>query len=457
MIANRTIMPPRELGSKNFVRLLEMPFDKGSDPERLTVESQGSNIDLNEAISPSIEHDADAEKDERNDDDDRLENDEAISQEPPAPMWIGPAKRQRDEMEEFEEDEQMKKRHRARLYGKSTEIQKRLDRIERILLKQISSKQQEDSEEESEDSEDDDDDEGDDDTDDQNDDNEEEDDLEDDSIHEDDERGVVPSHPHSKPSKLTVDGKAAREILKEHFGPLDDFLPLTHSISKKKKDSIINQTESLEAFYPKIRRIERPFTDQKWNEREKDRKLYKLITTMREMYDCEMGVLFDIATGNQKKACQHALQLIDLTLDCATNANLDRVSLRSGSSVVDMIKHADEEEVLQAPYKQVIAKKAKEESELQTLTRGRSFQRPAPSLRKWGRMRRGWDSPPSRSGSRGRGGPSQSKSKSTGVYPRYPARHQSSERRAPSAGQQDKKTVHSVHSPKSFPVGSRKF
>jgi hypothetical protein len=213
----------------------------------------------------------------------------------------------------------------------------------------------------------------------------------------------------------------------------------------------------VEPYFPKIRKIERPITDGKWSEKEKDRKLFKLISTMREMYQVQMGLIYNIANGKQKEACKHALQLVDLTLDCASSANIERVRLRSGTSVVDMIRHTDEEEVLQAPYKAIIAQKAKEESELQTLTRGRSFQRSAPSLRKWGKMRRGWYSPPSRSGSRGRGEPPQSRSNSTGVYPRYPVRHQSVGKWAPKREQQDSKTDQPRQAAKSFPAGSRKF
>jgi hypothetical protein len=253
---NRSTMLPKELGNKNSLTLLETSLENGSDLERERTESSVPNVDLNEQTNQTMEHDEDAEKEDQDDDDDQLEMDHGFEQEPPAPVRIGKAKRQRDEMEGLEGDEQANKRRRTQIQDKSTEIKNRLDRIERILLKQAYRRQQEDSKEESAEEEDEDDDEEDDYLGDQDDeDDDKEDDLEDDSLKEDEEeRSVESPHPHSKQSKLTVDGRAAREILQEHFGPLNQFLPLTYSLSKRKKDSIINQTDSLEAFIQKSER-----------------------------------------------------------------------------------------------------------------------------------------------------------------------------------------------------------
>jgi hypothetical protein len=268
---------------------------------------------------------------------------------------------------------------------------------------------------------------------------------------------VVPSHYRPPTTSLTANGKAARDIVSGHFGPRGDFLSLTHFIDQSERETINKDCKISENFYTRIGTIERPLNSTKWNGKERDKEWYKLISNMREMYDCEMAVIYNIVNGNQNTACRHALQLVDLTLDCAANANLERLKLRSGSSVVDLIRHRGEEEILQPTYKRIIADKAKEESELFTLTRGSSSQQP-PRLGKWGRMRQGWDSRPSRSGSRGRRAPAQSSSINKGSFSRFPSRHQSTERRASLRGQQViNKTVQSRQSHKPFLAGSKKF
>jgi hypothetical protein len=232
------------------------------------------------------------------------------------------------------------------------------------------------------------------------------------------------SERHSRRSRtqstlLTAKGKAAKEVLQGHFGELDKFHPMTHSISRGERSGILKGIAETEPFFPRIKRIEIPFKYSKWSDKDKERKLYKQICRLRDIYEVQMTTLYDIMNGGQTNACRHLLQTIDLTLDAATTANLERLSLRSGPSVVQSIKHAEDEAVLQDPYKAIISAKAKEAHELQTMADKRLFQPAQQSLRKWGTLRRGWDSRSPRSGWRGRRDSSQSNRFYSGGTPPY--------------------------------------
>jgi hypothetical protein len=270
----------------------------------------------------------------------------------------------------------------------------------------------------------------------------------------DDDRVGVSSHPPSV-QQLSARGKAAREILVGHFGPLENFLPLTFTVDHKRKEEISDASEALEPFFPKIRKIEKAFKFKREIDREKETLLQALIVHMRGMYEVEMGAIYNITNGNQKEAMRHLLQLTDLTLDCASNANMDRLKIRSGPAVVDMIRHADEEEVVQPTYKKIIEKKAKEANELNTLVRGNALPTPVLSLPKWGVMHKNWNAPPFRSGSRGGKNFKKNRSTSAGVYPQFPVHHQAFGKLVPKE-QQVNKQGQARKTTKFFPGGSGK-
>jgi hypothetical protein len=238
--------------------------------------------------------------------------------------------------------------------------------------------------------------------------------------------------------QLTSKGKAAKEVLEEHYGDQAKFHPLTHSISRSEREAIVRGTTKTEPFFSRIRKIEIPFKYSKWTDKDKEKKLYKQMCRYKDMYEIQMTMLYDIVNGEQQQACRHLLQMVDLTLDAATITNLERLSLRSGPSVVQSIRHAEEEAVFQDPYKAIITAKAKEAQELRTMAGRRFFQPGNTRLRKWGTLRRGWDTRTPRSGLRGSRDPPQSRSRSSGDYPRSAATHQSVGRWASEGRQRDK-------------------
>jgi hypothetical protein len=91
------------------------------------------------------------------------------------------------------------------------------------------------------------------------------------------------------------------------------------------------------------------------------------------MYEIQLAILFNIVNGKQKRAGKQLLNLLDLTLDTARTANVARIRLRSGNAVIDSIMHAEEESVMQKPYKDILSAKAKEAHDLETVTGGRSY------------------------------------------------------------------------------------
>jgi hypothetical protein len=290
------------------------------------------------------------------------------------------------------------------------------------------------------------------------DDDEEEDDDKDSDAEDDDEEDEVDNHPLQPTSSVpcSAKGKKAREIMTDHFGDLNKFQPMTHVLPKTKRDDIIKAVQATEAFYPPVREIERPFNFTKWNDKEKERKLYKQVCDMKQMYQLEMALVYHIANGDQELACKRAMQLVDVTLDTAANVNLERLALRSGATVVDYIRHVGEEPVYQQRYKDITSEKAKEARDLQTVAEVHSFQNKQ-RLRQWGPMRRGWEGRTARRQSRGRFKPSQSKSTPSGGYSKGTARHWSAGKWAPSKEQQAKKNDQPRQENKSKPVGSRKF
>jgi hypothetical protein len=274
-----------------------------------------------------------------------------------------------------------------------------------------------DDEDEDDEKEDDDGEDDDDDDDDSEDDEEDADDDEDDSLH--------PPRP-PKRAPLTRKGRIARVTLSNHYGDLDSFYPLTFSITRAEREAMVKKAAETENFFPRIKEIERPTTIRSL--KDKDRMLYKEVCRLKEMYEIQMAVLFNIVNGKQKRAGKQLLDLLDLTLDTARTANVARLRLRSGNAVIDTIMHAEEESIMQKPYRDILSAKAKDAHDLETVTGGRFFPSGQGSLHKWGKLSGKWNAPSPRAGSRGGRAPRQSRSFSPGGFPPFAATRQSAGR-----------------------------
>jgi hypothetical protein len=370
-----------------------------------------------------------------------------------------------------------RKRQRAKS-GKSTSVPSnqqvsiRLARLEKLIrLQALKSLQQKvpdededdgagddippgEKEEMSDDDEDDeqDDDDADDDVDD-GDDSEDDDDSEDED--EDDEDDSVHPPRLRKLVPLSTKGRIARNTLTNHFGDLEAFYPLTFFITRAEREAMLKKAAETEAFFPRIKDIERPTKIKSLKDR--DRMLCKEVCRLKDMYEIQMAILFNIVNGKQKRAGKQLLNLLDLTLDTARTANVDRLRLRSGNAIIDSILHAEEESVLQQPYRDILSAKAKEAHDLETVTGGRFSPSNQGSLHKWGKLNGKWNAPPFRAGSRGGRAPRQSRSYSPGGFPPFATTRQSAgttpfanKHRGPKGNQQR-------HASEPPPPGSRRI
>jgi hypothetical protein len=226
-------------------------------------------------------------------------------------------------------------------------------------------------------------------------------------------------HPHSQP--LTPSGKQAREIMEEYFGDLNTFTPLTFTLQKPQREEIGRAGEETEEFFPPIREIEKAmvFPDKVDTEREKQ--LYKQVSSMKQLYQMQMGMVQSLANGDQDMIARQTMELVAVTLDTATQANLDRLTLRAGPVVADTLRHRDEEAVFQQEYKDIATQRASEARDLQALLDIQMRQN-KPSLRRWGPMRPGYIARTARRGSHGRSRPLQKPSKRWYNRPRHVAR-----------------------------------
>jgi hypothetical protein len=262
---------------------------------------------------------------------------------------------------------------------------------------------------------------------DEDDDMDEEEDSEDDEDDDEDDDDEDDSDYPPRPRKLvplTKKGRIARDTLTNHFGDLEVFYPLTFSITRAEREAMLKTAAETESFFPRIKEIERPTKNR--NQKEKDRMLYKEVCRLKDMYEIQMAILFNIVNGKQKRAGKQLLNLLDLTLDTARTANVARIRLRSGNAVVDSIMHAEEESVWQKPYRDILSAKAKDAHDLETVTGERFFPSNQGRLHKWGKLSGRWNAPSSRAGSRGGGAPPQSRSYSPGGFPPFAAARQSS-------------------------------
>jgi hypothetical protein len=254
-----------------------------------------------------------------------------------------------------------------------------------------------------------------------------------------------------KERKYTEEEKETRLVLTEHFGDLTKLDPLTYELKKETKDEITREAVMPDPFYPKIGPVERPMKLPKPFDKEKEKIMPKQMTDVRLMYDLQMATLHHIINGRQDEACDSCLRQIDITLDRASNCNLERYSLRASPQVVESIRHAGEEPVVRDSYRKVTEALAKEDNDLRVITQRKFFPQRTTRLRGWKTRRPGWSSDRGPMRSAGRRNSSQSKFYSAGDTSRFQTRHSSAGRsfreREPEDHKKDRQTPQRSYSP----------
>jgi hypothetical protein len=258
--------------------------------------------------------------------------------------------------------------------------------------------------------------------------------------------GGVRSHP--KESDLSEEGKEARRVLEEYFGAADNFHPLTYKMQRADREEITRTVDSTEVFFPVIREIEKPMGFGKFNENEKERRLYNHVCFMKQMYELEMPVIFYLANGELDMACKCAAQLIELTLDSATVANEQRFKLRVSPAVANSISHVGEEPVYQEGYRVIAEEKANEIKNLKVIADGQSSTTRV-SLPKVKVIRDGWVTRTASGETRGVRYSSQSRSGSTNSFNSNPTYHRNAGNSGSNRNRQEKPRAQLIFQPKS--------
>jgi hypothetical protein len=210
--------------------------------------------------------------------------------------------------------------------------------------------------------------------------------------------------------------------MEEHFGSLNELKPLTFTLQREDREEIAKTVEDTEVFFPPIREIEKTtfFADPAENEREKQ--LFKQVSSMKQLYQTEIAMEYSLADGDQDTVVPQVMQLGAMTMDTARQANLDRLTLRMGPTIADTLRHREEEPVYQNEYRDIASQKASEARDLQILLALQVLQS-RQSLRNFGPMPPGHQARSPHRGKRGGSRPNRSTSAPIFGQPRRAARH----------------------------------
>jgi hypothetical protein len=258
--------------------------------------------------------------------------------------------------------------------------------------------------------------------------------------------GGVRSHPLE--ADLSEEGMEARRVLEEYFGVADNFHPLTYRMQKVDREEITRTVESTEVFFPIIREIEIPMAFARFNENEKEKRLYNHVCFMKQMYELEMPVIFYLANGEMDMACKCAAQLVELTLDSASTANEQRFKLRSSPAMVNSISRVGEEPVFQEGYRAIAEEKAKEYRDIHDIVDGFPSNTQS-SLPKRKAVRIGWVERTAHGETRVDRRPPQSRSSLTGSYRANSAYHQNTGNLGSGRNRQEQSKAQHYFKPKS--------